>query len=139
MAGGRPSVQQLVYFLAAVEHRSFAAAAEALYLAQPSLSEQIRRLEATLGITLFVRTNRALQLTDAGRMLLPWAERLLADVDALGDAVRDVRELSGGTVSFGTFSSAHLYLLPALTADFHRRHPDVQIRVTGLNLSLIHI
>ncbi len=133
MAGGRPTVQQLAYFLAAVEHRSFAAAAQSLYIAQPSLSDQIRRLESTLGITLFVRTNRALQLTDAGRMLVPWAEKLLADVDDLGDAVRDIRELSGGTVSFGTFSSAHLYLLPALTADFHHRHPDVQIRVTGLN------
>jgi len=129
----RPTVQQLVYFLAAVQHRSFAGAASSLYVAQPSLSEQVRRLEATLGVTLFVRTNRALQLTDAGRMLVPWAERLVADVDELTDAVRDVRELTGGTVSFGTFSSAHLYLLPALTADFHRRYPDVQIQVQGLN------
>ena len=49
--------------------------------------------------------------------------------------MRDVRELAGGTVSFGTFSSAHLYLLPALTAEFGRLHPDVAIRVQGLNSS----
>ena len=49
MAAGRPTLQQLVYFLAAVEHRSFAAAAQALYVAQPSLSDQVRRLETTLG------------------------------------------------------------------------------------------
>ena len=133
--GGRPTLQQLVYFLAAVEHRSFAAAALAHYIAQPSLSDQVRRLETTLGVTLFTRTNRALQLTDAGRMLVPWAEKVLRDVDDLTAAVRDVRELAGGTVSFGTFSSAHLYLLPGLTAEFGRRHPDVAIRVQGLNSS----
>jgi DNA-binding transcriptional LysR family regulator len=135
MTAGRPTLQQLVYFLAAVEHRSFAAAASALYIAQPSLSDQVRRLESTLGVTLFTRTNRQLQPTDAGRMLVPWAEKVLRDVDDLTSAVRDVRELAGGTVSFGTFSSAHLYLLPALTAEFGRRHPDVSIRVQGLNSS----
>ena len=132
---GRPTLQQLVYFLAAVEHRSFAAAAQALYVAQPSLSDQVRRLEATLGVTLFTRTNRELRLTDVGRMLVPRAEKVLRDVEDLTTAVRDVRELAGGTVSFGTFSSAHLYLLPALTAEFGRRHPDVAIRVQGLNSS----
>jgi len=131
----QPSVQQLTYFLASVQHGSFAAAAQSLYIAQPSLSDQIRRLEAVLGVRLFTRTNRRLQLTDAGRMVVPWAQRVLADLDELTSAVRDIRELAGGTVAFGTFSSAHLYLLPALTAEFHVRHPDVQIRVQGLNSS----
>ena len=131
----QPSVQQLTYFLASVQHGSFAAAAQSLYIAQPSLSDQIRRLEAVLGVRLFTRTNRRLQLTDAGRMVVPWAQRVLADLDELTSAVRDIRELAGGTVAFGTFSSAHLYLLPALTAEFHARHPDVQIRVQGLNSS----
>ena len=109
----QPSVQQLTYFLASVQHGSFAAAAQSLYIAQPSLSDQIRRLEAVLGVRLFTRTNRRLQLTDAGRMVVPWARRVLADLDELTSAVRDIRELAGGTVAFGTFSSAHLYLLPS--------------------------
>ncbi|HEU5266948.1 MAG TPA: LysR family transcriptional regulator [Jatrophihabitans sp.] len=128
-----PTVTQLRYFLASVEHGSFAAAADAMYIAAPSLSEQIKRLETRLGVVLFTRTNRALQLTDAGRLLLPQAERVLANVGELVDAVRDIRSLAGGTVSFGTFSSAHLYLLPALIAQFHREHPNVQIKVLGLN------
>ena len=135
MSERQPSVQQLTYFLASVEHGSFAAAAQSLYLAQPSLSDQIRRLEAVLGVRLFTRTNRRLQLTDAARLVVPMARRVLAELDELTDAVRGVRELAGGQVAFGTFSSAHLYLLPALTADFHARHPDVQIRVQGLNSS----
>ena len=133
MPSGQPTVQQLVYFLASVEQKSFAAAAQSLYIAQPSLSDQIKRLENTLGVVLFTRTNRALQLTDAGRMLVPWAEKVLTDVRELSAAVRDVRQLAGGTVAFGTFSSAHLYLLPALAAEFHRRYPGVLIRVLGLN------
>jgi DNA-binding transcriptional LysR family regulator len=141
VTSGRPTLQQLVYFLAAVEHRSFAAAAHALYIAQPSLSDQVRRLETTLGVTLFTRTNRALQLTDAGRMLVPWAEKVLRDVEDLTAAVRDVRELAGGTVSFGTFSSAHLYLLPALTAEFGRRHPEVAdaVRAGELEAGLVQL
>ncbi len=133
MPSGQPTLQQLVYFLASIEHKSFAAAAQTLYIAQPSLSDQIRRLEATLGVVLFTRTNRSLQLTDAGRMLVPWAEKVLTDVGELTAAVRDIRQLTGGTVAFGTFSSAHLYLLPALAAEFHHRHPAVTIRGQGLN------
>src|SRR5919108_32477 len=56
------TLQQLTYFLAAVEHRSFSAAAEALFMAQPSLSDQVRRLEAELGVTLFARSGRGLEL-----------------------------------------------------------------------------
>ncbi|WP_084211094.1 LysR family transcriptional regulator [Pseudonocardia acaciae] len=127
------TLQQLQYFLTAVRRKSFSAAAEEMHIAQPSLSEQIRRLERQLGVTLFVRTNRELQLTDAGRILVPHAERTLAESRAAAEAVREVRTLTGGTVSFGTFSSAHLYLLPALIADFHRRYPGVVMHIIGLN------
>jgi len=134
---GRPSLRQLEYFLAAIEHGSFAAAAVELHIAQPSLSEQVRRLERTLGGPLFVRTNRNLQLTDLGRQLIPLAQNTLRTADALVERVRDMRTLSGGTVSFGTFSSAHMYLLVPVTSEFHLRHPDVAIRVVGLNSSAV--
>lgn len=130
-----PTVQQLSYFVAAVQHGSLSAAADAVHVAQPSLSEQVRRLERILGVVLFTRTNRRLQLTEAGRLLLPQAERVLADMAELTVSVREVRTLRGGSVSFGTFSSAHLYLLNPLITDFHRRFPDVLIRVLGLNSS----
>ena len=59
------TLQQLAYFLSAAEHGSFSAAADSLHMAQPSLSEQIRRLEAELGVSLFARTGRRLELTEA--------------------------------------------------------------------------
>ena len=72
------TLQQLTYFLAAAEHGSFSRAARALFLAQPSLSEQVRALESELGVELLVRTRRGVVLTEAGRAFRPEAERVLA-------------------------------------------------------------
>jgi LysR family transcriptional regulator, cyn operon transcriptional activator len=127
------TLQQLTYFLAAAERGSFTAAADVLHLARPSVSEQIANLEAELGVALFVRTGRRLELTDAGRLLRPEAERTLAAADDAADVVRRARTLTGGTASLGTFSTAHHLLLPGLVEDFARRHPQVGIRVVGAN------
>jgi DNA-binding transcriptional LysR family regulator len=127
------TLQQLTYFLAAAEHGSFSAAAESLHMAQPSLSEQIRRLEAELGVPLFARAGRRLELTEAGRLLLPQAERTLDAAREAQASVREVRDVTGGTVAFGTFGSAHHYLLGGLIEEFRRRYPSVRIRVVGQN------
>jgi len=129
------TLQQLTYFLAAAEHGSFTAAADVLRLARPSVSEQIAHLEAELGVALFVRAGRRLQLTDAGRLLVPEAERTLAAAREASDAVRRARTLTGGTASLGTFSTADHLLLPRLVEDFAQRHPDVAVRVVGENSS----
>jgi DNA-binding transcriptional LysR family regulator len=102
-------------------------------MAQPSLSEQIRRLEAELGVALFVRAGRRLELTEAGRLLRPHAERTLAAAREAAESVREVRDLTGGTVAFGTFGSAHHYLLGGLVQDFRSRHPNVRVRAVGQN------
>src|SRR5919202_1394534 len=125
------TLQQLAYFLAAAEAGSFSAAAQELHMAQPSLSEQIRRLEAELGVPLFARAGRGLTLTEAGRLLRPQAQRTLAEADAAASSVREVRDLAGGTVAFGTFGSAHHYLLGGLVQEFRARHPHVRVRVVG--------
>jgi DNA-binding transcriptional LysR family regulator len=127
------TLQQLRYFLAAADQGSFSAAAESLLMAQPSLSDQIRRLEAELGVALFARAGRRLALTEAGRMLRPHAERTLAAAEEASESVKEVRTLTGGTASFGTFGSAHHYLLGGLVQDFRRRYPDVRVRVVGQN------
>src|SRR3954447_5443324 len=128
------TLQQLEYFLAAAEYRTFSAAAQALHMAQPSLSEQIRPLEAELGAPLFVRARR-LELTEAGRLFMPEAERTLAAAQEARDSVREVRELVSGTAAFGTFGNAPYYLLSDLVHDFRRRYPRVRIRLVGQNSS----
>jgi LysR family transcriptional regulator, cyn operon transcriptional activator len=127
------TLQQLTYFLAAARHGSFSAAAESLHMAQPSLSEQVRRLEAELGVPLFLRAGKGLELTEAGQLLQPHAERTLDEARQAQESVREVRELTGGTVAFGTFSSAHHYLTGGLVQDFRTRYPGVRIRVVGQN------
>ena len=127
------TLQQLTYFLAAAERGSFSAAAESLFMAQPSLSEQIRRLEAELGVPLFVRVGRGLKLTEAGRLFLPHAERTVEAAREASESVQEVREITGGTVAFGTFGSAHHYLLVGLIQDFRKQHPNVRVRAIGQN------
>jgi DNA-binding transcriptional LysR family regulator len=127
--------QQLALFLAAAEHRSFSAAARDLELAQPSVSEAVRRLEEDLGVPLFARSRRGLELTEAGRALRPYAERVVADLEAARDSVSEVRELRGGIAAFGTFGTAAHYLVTDLVAGFRRRYPAVRVRVVGQNSS----
>ena len=131
------NLQQLAYFREAVEQRSFSAAAKVLHLAQPSLSEQIRRLEGELGVPLFVRVGRGVVPTEAGRALLPHAERVLAEVESAREAVRGVRDVRAGTASFGTFSTAVYYLLADLAEAFTDRYPGVRLRIVGLNSSAV--
>jgi len=127
------TLQQLQYFLAAAEHGSFSAAAEELHLAQPSLSEQVRRLEGELGVALFHRVGRGVALTEAGRVLRPNAERVLAGVEEARDSVAAVRELRGGTAAFGTWGTSRYYIGVDLVAAFRKRHPGVRVRLVGQN------
>lgn len=129
------TLQQLEYFLAAVEHGSFTAAAETLHLAQPSLSEQVRRLEGELGVALFTRVGRGLALTEAGRALRPHAEATLAEAEAARASVTALRELRGGTATFGTWGTARFFPGSDFIAAFRRRYPGVRVRVVGQNSS----
>lgn len=131
------TLQQLEYFLAAAQHGSFSAAAEAMLMAQPSLSEQVRRLEAELGVKLFARVGRGLELTEAGRLLRPRAERALAAARDAANSVRQVRELTGGTVTFGMFGIPPSWLVSELVGEFRRRHPKVRVRIVGQNSSVV--
>jgi DNA-binding transcriptional LysR family regulator len=129
------TLQQLQYFLAAFQHGSFSAAADELHLAQPSLSEQVRRLEAELGVPLFQRVGRGLTPTQAGMALRPHAERVLDAAEAARESVVAVRELRGGTATFGTWGTARYYPGVDIVTEFRRRHPNVRVRIVGQNSS----
>jgi DNA-binding transcriptional LysR family regulator len=128
------TLQQLEYFLGAARHGSFSAAAEELHLAQPSLSEQVRRLEAELGVTLFARLGRGVALTEAGKALRPYAEETIAAAAAARESVVAVRELRGGIATFGAWGTARYYGTD-IVAEFCRRHPEVRVRFVGQNSS----
>src|SRR5215472_11398460 len=94
-------LHQLRYFVTVAREGTFTRAAERLYITQPSLSEQIRKLETELGSPLFQRLGRRLALTSAGDALLPHAERIMAEIDQARTRVQEVRGLRRGRLAIG--------------------------------------
>jgi DNA-binding transcriptional LysR family regulator len=129
------TLQQLEYFVAACRHGSFSGAAQELHLAQPSLSEQVRRLESELGVALFTRVGRGLVPTEAGETLRPHAEATIEAAEAARESVVAARELRGGIATFGTWGTARYYPGTDIVAAFRRRHPGVRVRLVGQNSS----
>ena len=127
------SLHQLTCFLAAYENGSITAAAEELGYAQPSVSEQIRGLEKSLGVQLFRRVGRGVVPTTVGDTFRPHAEKVLAAARAAEDAVQAVRSLETGTIRFGMFGTARLYSSAGLVADVLARHPGVRVEIIGQN------
>ena len=127
------SPHQLTCFLATYEQGSLTAAAEQLGYAQPSISEQIRGLEQTLGVQLFRRVGRGVVPTTVADTLRPHAERVLAAVAEAQDAVQSVKSFETGTIRFGMFGVARLYAGAGLVADVLERHPGVRVELIGQN------
>lgn len=127
------SLHQLRCFLATLERGSFTAAAAELAMAQPSISEQVRLLEQGLNAPLFHRVGRGLVPTEAAHALRPHAERALSAVTEATRAVDSVRNVLEGTIRFGVFGTARLYLGSALVADVLRQHPKVRLELIGQN------
>lgn len=125
------NLQQLRYFLAAVDHGSFSAAADELQLAPPSISEPIRRLESELGLVLFEREGRRLRPTAAAGALVPRARHVLRALDEAGQTMGDLRELHGGVASFGLFRNADHYDIEGLADAFLAEHPGMRLRLVG--------
>jgi DNA-binding transcriptional LysR family regulator len=122
-------LQQLRYFVAVADSGKFTAAARDLHVAQPSISKQVRKLEAELGSVLLERRKTGIALTDAGAILLPWAKRVLADVDGARSDVAGLATLERGRLSVGATPSVSTVLLPRVLAAFHAEHPGITLSV----------
>lgn len=133
MAEPTMSPPQLRAFVAAAGAGSFTAAGVELGLAQASVSELVRRLEEDYGLVLFSRGGRRLRLTDAGTLLLPVAEQVLAALAYADETLRAFHGLRGGSATFGVMRNAEYYLLADLAATFHHRYPEVEVRLIGQN------
>lgn len=123
---------QLRYFVAAARALHFSRAAEELYVSQPSLSLQIGKLETELGTQLFHRQGRGVVLTEAGKTLLPLAERILDQEAEARRAVQQVAGLERGRLSLCALPALDQHLLPPWLATFRRRYPGIEIRVREL-------
>jgi LysR family transcriptional regulator, hydrogen peroxide-inducible genes activator len=120
---------QLRYFVAVADEGSFSRAAAKVRVAQPSLSQQIRKLEAEVGQPLFDRLPRSVVLTEAGRCLIDYARQILASI---GDARRCVDELKdevAGNLAVGAIPTIAPYVLPDLVVTFQKHYPEVTLEI----------
>ncbi|WP_037855501.1 LysR family transcriptional regulator [Streptomyces sp. NRRL S-340] len=122
-------LRKVRYFVAVAEHESFVRAAEALHIAQPVLSRQIRSLEADLKVTLFDRGTRGTRLTEAGEAMLEEALGLLAAARA---ARRRVRDVAAGLRRFTVGFTPGVSIAPAVR-EFSARHPEVLVEVVRMD------
>jgi DNA-binding transcriptional LysR family regulator len=128
-------LRHLRYFLAVAEELHFGHAAQRLHMAQPPLSQQIRRLEQEIGYPLFLRSSRSVKLTPAGKALLDRARRTLQRVDEDLEAVRSVARGEVGVLKVGFVGSAMLTSLPAILRGYRRLYSRVQLHLNELHTS----
>lgn len=122
-------LRHLRYFVAIAEERSFTRAAERLWVAQPGLSTQMRRLEAELGVRLFVRHTRGVELTQAGELLLERARVALAAAETAAATGLDLEAGVIGSVRLGVAAGADWHVTPILLQRFSRERPGVELTV----------
>jgi DNA-binding transcriptional LysR family regulator len=124
-----PTIRQLRAFVEVHRLRKLSAAADKLFVTQSAVSMLLRQLEEGLGARLFDRTTRSLQPTPAATEMLPMAERILRDVDALSGGFRDLAQLERGRISVAITPTLASFLLPQAIQRFMSAHPQVKLLV----------
>lgn len=125
-------LRHLQYFVAVAEERHFGRAAERLHIAQPALSQQIKRFETLIGAPLIERTTRQVSLTPEGEALLPEARLTLSHAERATQAVQQAIHGEIGTLRIGFVSSAALSIVPRLTASIVESNPAVTVELTEM-------
>jgi DNA-binding transcriptional LysR family regulator len=122
-------LRQLRYLVALADERHFTRAAARLHIAQPALSQQVKRLEDEVGVALVDRTTRHVALTAAGERLVARARRALAEVEAAAAELSELAGVRTGRVVIGAMRSTGPFDLSGLLATFHDRHPGIELVV----------
>ena len=123
------NLRQLRYLVALSDERHFTRAAAREHVAQPALSQQIRSLEAEVGLALVQRTTRRVAMTEAGELLVARARRALAELDAAQAELQSLAGVQGGRLSVGALHTMGPVDLSLLLATFHERYPAVELTV----------
>lgn len=125
----RMELRHLRTIAAVARHRSLTKAGDELFLTQSAVSQQIRRLEEELGVEVFHRTSRRVELTTEGRVILGYAQRVLAEVDGLRSELEEITGLLSGQLVIGGVYPTGPYDLFAMLAEFRAAHPGVAIHM----------
>ena len=121
-------LRQLLYFVKAAETLHFTEAAEAVFITQSTLSQQIKQLETELGMLLFDRVGKHVRLTEAGRVFLQHARKILAETDKARQAITDLNNLVTGDLKIGITYAFSSLILPALSP-FLEKYPGIKVYI----------
>lgn len=127
-------LRHLRYLLAVADNGGFTRAAEALHVSQPTLSQQIRQLEETLGVILFDRTSRTVKPTDAGEAYIECARRVLVELEAGKRALHDVKDLSRGSLRLAMTPTFMAYLVGPLVSQYVARYPNIHLEIFEMSM-----
>lgn len=130
-------LHQLRVFQAATKSGGFTRAAEVLHLSQSTVSQHIKLLEEELGCSLFLRVGKRVIVTEAGKVLLQYSERIFRDVKNAEMAVREINALKRGTVRLGVGPTTLTYRLPPILRDYTRRLPQIELIVIAGNTEFL--
>lgn len=129
-------IPNLKAFVAVAEYKSFSLAAESLFMTQPAISKRVASLESELGVSLFDRLGRQVQLTEAGTTFLQSSRRILSDLSVSTDEVRALSATIGGKLRMATSHHVGIHRLPPVLKTFTQAYPDVELDLLFMDSEL---
>ncbi len=121
------NLRDLKYIIAVAECRSFVQAAERCFVSQPTLSTQIKKVEASLGVKLFERTNKKVMLTEIGKSIVSSAQTILDEVERMKLLAANAQDPLAGNLRLGAFPSVASYLFPRLVSSIKQTLPNIKL------------
>lgn len=123
-------LRQLKYFLEIVKQKNITKASESLHISQPALSKMIKGLEEELGFPLIIRTNKTNDITDAGLIVMEYAQKIMLLIDEMSNTLNDMTNLSRGQIHIGIPPIIGSLFFPKVLAKFHQKYKNVHINIT---------
>ena len=131
------TITQLKYTLAVAEHGNFTTASDKCFVTQPTLSMQVQKLEEELGVVIFNRSTKPLQVTDIGKKVLFQAKKIVEESSRMNDVVSEEKGIIGGTLKVGIIPTVSSTLLTLFLNIFLKKHKNVELKIEEFNTETI--
>jgi LysR family hydrogen peroxide-inducible transcriptional activator len=132
------TITQLKYTLAVAEHGNFTTASDKCFVTQPTLSMQVQKLEEELGVVIFNRSTKPLQVTEIGQKVLFQAKKIVEESSRMNDVVSEEKGIIGGTLKVGIIPTVSSTLLPIFLNIFTKKHKNVELKIEEFNTETIN-
>ena len=131
------TITQLKYTLAVAEYGNFTIASEKCFVTQPTLSMQVQKLEEELGVTIFNRSTKPLQVTEVGEKVLIQARKIVEESSRMNDVISEEKGIIGGTLKVGIIPTVSSTLLPLFLNIFIKKHKNVELKIEEYNTDVL--